>query len=46
MASISAYLAGDGPGVWMLPIVLLALLGASYFMRPASRRVRPALSER
>jgi hypothetical protein len=38
MATISAYLSEPGR-VWMLPIALLALLAASYFTRPASRRV-------
>lgn len=38
MASISAYLSEPGP-VWLVPIVLLGLLGASYFTRPANRRV-------
>lgn len=39
MASIAAYAAGDGPGVWILPLVLLALLALSYVTRPASRRL-------
>jgi hypothetical protein len=39
MASISAYAAGDGVGVWILPLFVLALLAVSYFTRPPSRRV-------
>lgn len=39
MAFISAYVSGDGFQVWSLPLALLALLGVSYFTRPASRRV-------
>jgi DoxX-like family len=38
MASISAY-ASEGPGVWVMPIVLLGLLTVSYLTRPAGRRV-------
>jgi len=37
MASVSAYASGEGPQVWTIPIVLLALLGVSYATRPASR---------
>lgn len=43
MAAISAYLSEPG-FMWILPIVLLGLLAASYFTRPASRttgRVQP-----
>jgi DoxX-like family len=39
MAFIAARAAGDGPQVWALPPVLLALLFVSYFTRPASRRL-------
>jgi VIT1/CCC1 family predicted Fe2+/Mn2+ transporter len=39
MAFISAKLSGEGPQVWPLPLVLLALLVVSYTMRPASRRL-------
>ncbi|MGH9309193.1 MAG: DoxX family protein [Vicinamibacterales bacterium] len=39
MASIAAYAAGDGPGVWILPLALLALLAVSYATRPAGRRL-------
>lgn len=39
MAFISAYVGGEGPQVWSLPPVLLALLAVSYVTRPASRRV-------
>jgi hypothetical protein len=49
MATISAYSAGDGVGVWSLPLVLLVLLIVSYVTRPASRRLpvgsRPGLAE-
>jgi len=41
MAFISAYLSGDGPKVWILPIVLLALMAVSYVTRPANRTVKP-----
>jgi DoxX-like protein len=46
MASISAYLSGEGPQVWSIPIVLLVLLVVSYSTRPADRRLiasQPAL---
>lgn len=36
MAAISAYLSEPG-FIWVAPIVLLGLLAASYFTRPASR---------
>jgi uncharacterized membrane protein YedE/YeeE len=36
MATISAYFVGE---VWAMPLVLLALVGVSYFTRPGSRRV-------
>ena len=39
MAFIAAYAVGDGPQVWAMPLVLLALLGVSYVTRPASHRV-------
>src|SRR5262245_17273589 len=39
MASLSAYMVGDGPQVWVMPLVLLVLLAVSYFTRPASRRL-------
>jgi hypothetical protein len=39
MAFISAYSSGEGPSVWSLPPVLLALLAVSYATRPASRRL-------
>jgi hypothetical protein len=39
MATISAYFVGE---VWAMPLVLLALVGGSYFTRPASRRVMAA----
>jgi amino acid permease len=41
MATISAYLSGDGVKTWILPLVLLALVAVSYFTRPASRRLVP-----
>ena len=39
MAFISAYLSGEKPTVWMLPLVLLLLGAVSYLTRPPSRRV-------
>jgi hypothetical protein len=39
MAFIAARVAGDGPQVWVMPPVLLALLAVSYLTRPASRRL-------
>ncbi len=39
MAFISAYLSGEKPTVWMLPLVLLVLGAVSYLTRPPSRRV-------
>ena len=44
MAFIAAYAIGDGPQVWVMPLVLLTLLGISYVTRPASRRVGMAQS--
>jgi len=40
MATISAYASGEGPQVWVMPIVLLALLMTSYATRPPSRRLK------
>jgi hypothetical protein len=39
MAFISARAQGEGPQIWMMPLVLLGLLGVSYVTRPASRRL-------
>jgi hypothetical protein len=39
MAFISAYVSGEGPQVWIMPPVLLALLATSYVTRPPDRRV-------
>jgi len=39
MATIAHYSSGDGPQVWSLPLVVLALLIVSYLTRPASRRL-------
>jgi hypothetical protein len=39
MATIAAYLTGDGVQVWGMPLVLLALLVVSYVTRPSGRRV-------
>jgi hypothetical protein len=36
MATISAYFVGE---MWVMPLVLLGLVGVSYFTRPAGRRV-------
>jgi hypothetical protein len=44
MAFIAARAVGDGPQVWALPPVLLALLFVSYLTRPASRRLAPNLT--
>jgi len=38
MATISSYLSGEGAKT-ILPVVILALLGVSYFTRPNSRRL-------
>ena len=38
MATISSYLSGEGVKS-ILPVVLLVLVGVSYFTRPASRRL-------
>ncbi len=38
MATISSYLSGEGLKT-ILPVVLLALVGVSYFTRPGSRRL-------
>src|SRR3954452_9223417 len=38
MATISSYLT-EGGGKWILPLVLLGLVGGSYFTSPESRRV-------
>jgi hypothetical protein len=35
----------DAPGELVLPLVLLALLAASYFLRPEARRLPSALAE-
>ena len=39
MAFITHYSGGDGPKVWSMPLVLLALLIVSYVTRPPSRRL-------
>lgn len=39
MATISAYLSGDGVKTWSLPLLLLALVAVSYFTRPPNRRL-------
>jgi hypothetical protein len=39
MAFIAAYVIGDGPQVWGMPLVLLLLLTLSYVTRSASRRL-------
>ena len=41
MATISAYLSGDGLKTWILPLVLLLIVAVSYFTRPSSRRLVP-----
>ena len=40
MATISAHASGERMQIWILPVVLLVLLGISYVTRPASRRLR------
>lgn len=45
MATISAYLSGDGAKDWSLPLVLLVVLAVSYFTRPSNRRVGPPSNE-
>jgi hypothetical protein len=42
MAFIAAFLTGEPAQTWIMPPILLALLGVSYFTRPASRRVWPS----
>jgi hypothetical protein len=39
MASISAYASGEAVQIWLMPLVLLVLLGVSYVTRPPGRRV-------
>jgi DoxX-like family len=39
MAFISAYSGNEGAQIWVMPIVLLVLLGVSYATRPPSRRL-------
>ena len=39
MATISAYLSGDGVRTWSLPLGILVLVFVSYVTRPASRRL-------
>jgi DoxX-like protein len=39
MAFLSAYSNHEGPQIWIMPLVLLVLLGVSYATRPAGRRL-------
>jgi hypothetical protein len=39
MATISAYLSGDGVKAWSLPLAILVLMAVSYFTRPPNRRL-------
>jgi DoxX-like family len=39
MAFISAYSGNEGAQIWVMPLVLLVLLGVSYATRPPSRRL-------
>jgi hypothetical protein len=39
MAFISAYSSGEGAQIWVVPLVLLVMLGISYATRPADRRL-------
>jgi len=43
MAFVSAYSTGEGPQIWVVPLVLLAMLGISYATRPADRRLVRAI---
>jgi hypothetical protein len=43
MAFISAYANHEGPQIWVMPLVLLVLLGVSYATRPPSRRLLGAV---
>jgi DoxX-like family len=43
MAFISAYSGNEGAQIWVMPIVLLVLLGVSYATRPPSRRLAGAI---
>ena len=44
MAFISAYLQGEGPQVWSMPLVLLVLLMVSYLTRPPGRQLTRGIS--
>jgi hypothetical protein len=39
MAFISAYVGNEGAQIWVMPLVLLLVLGVSYATRPPSRRL-------
>ena len=39
MAFISAYSGNEGAQIWVMPLVLLVLLGVSYATRPPGRRL-------
>ena len=39
MATLSAYLSGESPKIWIMPVVLLAILIVSYLTRPSGRRL-------
>jgi hypothetical protein len=39
LATISAYLSGDGVKAWSLPLAILVLVAVSYFTRPPNRRL-------
>ena len=39
MASLAAYASGEGVQIWIIPLILLALLGVSYVTRPSNRRL-------
>jgi hypothetical protein len=39
MACLSAYVSGEGPQVWTMPPILLAILAVSYVTRPLDRRI-------
>jgi hypothetical protein len=47
MAFIAAYLSGESPPIWSMPLALLGLLIISYMTRPGSRRLitSPALPD-
>jgi hypothetical protein len=41
MATISAYVSGEPPQIWLMPPALLVVLAVSYATRPPARRLAP-----